>query len=69
MGEEVSFLTAREVATLLRRPLSTVYKLTQNKLLPAFKVGKRWRYRKESIDIRIKELECTNNPRKELSES
>jgi len=68
MGEEYSFLTAREVATLLRIPLSTVYKLTQDQLLPAFKVGKHWRYRKESIELRIKELECTSYPRKELSE-
>ena len=34
------FLTAEEVAEYLRLPLSTVYKLVQDKKLPGFKVGK-----------------------------
>jgi excisionase family DNA binding protein len=41
------FLTATEVAEYLRLPLSTVYKLVQDKRLPGFKVGKHWRFRKE----------------------
>jgi len=47
--EDNEFLTADEVATFLRIPLSTVYKLTQDHKLPAFKVGKHWRYKKQSI--------------------
>jgi excisionase family DNA binding protein len=43
------FLTATEVAEYLRLPLSTVYKLVQDKRLPGFKVGKHWRFRKETI--------------------
>lgn len=43
------FLTAEEVAEYLRLPLSTVYKLVQDKRLPGFKVGKHWRFRKETI--------------------
>jgi excisionase family DNA binding protein len=39
------FLTAEEVAEYLRLPLSTVYKLVQDKRLPGFKVGKHWRFR------------------------
>ena len=44
------FLTAEEVAEYLRLPLSTVYKFVQDKRLPGFKVGKHWRFRKETID-------------------
>ena len=43
------FLTAEEVAEYLRLPLSTVYKFVQDKRLPGFKVGKHWRFRKETI--------------------
>ncbi len=43
------FLTAEEVAGYLRLPLSTVYKFVQDKRLPGFKVGKHWRFRKETI--------------------
>jgi excisionase family DNA binding protein len=49
VAEETEFLTSEEVATFLRIPLSTVYKLTQDQKLPAFKVGKHWRYKKQSI--------------------
>ena len=43
------FLTIAEVAAYLRIPLSTVYKLTQDQKLPAFKVGKHWRYKRSSM--------------------
>lgn len=45
MVDENKFLTAEEVANYLRLPLSTVYKLVQEKRLPGFKVGKHWRFR------------------------
>jgi excisionase family DNA binding protein len=51
------FLTAEEVAEYLRLPLSTVYKLAQDKRLPGFKVGKHWRFRKETIAQWIKDQE------------
>lgn len=54
------FLTAEEVAEYLRLPLSTVYKLVQDKKLPGFKVGKHWRFRKEAIQKWIKEQEEKN---------
>jgi excisionase family DNA binding protein len=55
------FLTAEEVAEYLRLPLSTVYKLVQDKRLPGFKVGKHWRFRNEAIQKWIKELEIKND--------
>ncbi len=59
------FLTAEEVAEFLRLPLSTVYKLVQDKKLPGFKVGKHWRFRREAFREWIKQQESisfiTNN--------
>ena len=51
------FLTADEVAEYLRLPLSTVYKLVQDKKLPGFKVGKHWRFRREAFQEWIKQKE------------
>ena len=44
MSPETQVLTLAEVAALLRVPKSTVYKLAQNGIVPAFKVGKHWRF-------------------------
>ncbi len=49
MVEAGDFWTAEEVAVYLRLPQSTVYKLAQDKVIPGFKVGKHWRFRRESI--------------------
>lgn len=57
MDENSEYLTSMEVAALLRIPLSTVYKLTQDQRLPAFKVGKHWRYKKSSIKTWIDQQE------------
>lgn len=54
------FLTVEEVATYLRLPLSTVYKLVQDKKLPGFKVGKHWRFRRETIEKWINDQEANN---------
>lgn len=56
------FLTAEEVSAYLRIPLSTIYKLAQDKILPGFKVGKHWRFRSEKIKhwIEQQELSKTN---------
>jgi len=51
------FLTAEEVAEYLRLPLSTVYKLVQDKRLPGFKVGKHWRFRRETLQDWIEQQE------------
>lgn len=43
-------LTIEETSTYLRIPLSTLYKLAQNDKIPCQKVGRHWRFRKETID-------------------
>jgi len=60
------FLTAEEVAEYLRLPLSTVYKLVQDKRLPGFKVGKHWRFRKDSIEKWINDQERKNDLSEEV---
>lgn len=56
-------LTAEEISKFLRLPLSTVYKLAQEKKLPGFKVGRHWRFRDDSIQkwILNQELEQKSN--------
>lgn len=67
MAEVGDFWTAEEVAAYLRLPQSTVYKLAQDKVLPGFKVGKHWRFRRETVLAWIKEKE--NNPIQESDQS
>ncbi len=64
---ESEFMTAEEVAEYLRLPLSTVYKLAQDKRLPGFKVGKHWRFRREAILEWVKEKEKSSYSPKILS--
>jgi len=49
MADTDEFWTAEEVSNYLRIPQSTIYKLAQDKVLPGFKVGKHWRFRREAI--------------------
>ncbi len=42
-------ITVQEVADLLRIPLSSVYRLAQDGRIPAQKVGKHWRFHKQTI--------------------
>ena len=57
MAETDEFWTAEEVSNYLRIPQSTIYKLAQDKVLPGFKVGKHWRFRRETVLewIKVKE--------------
>ena len=43
-------LTIEEASKYLRIPLSTLYKLAQDGKIPCQKVGRHWRFRKETID-------------------
>ena len=60
MAEMDEFWTAEEVSNYLRIPQSTIYKLAQDKVLPGFKVGKHWRFRRETILEWIKQREIHN---------
>jgi excisionase family DNA binding protein len=54
MLPDAQVLTLTEVASLLRVPKSTVYKLAQNAKLPGFKVGKHWRFLLRDIEEWLK---------------
>ena len=60
MVEAGDFWTAEEVAAYLRLPQSTVYKLAQDKVLPGFKVGKHWRFRRDTVLEWIKQRESAS---------
>ncbi len=49
-SERPSLLTLENVAEYLRVHPSTIYRLLRKKQLPAFKVGRDWRFNRESID-------------------
>lgn len=67
MAETEEFWTPEEVSAYFRIPQPTKYKLAQDKVLPGFKVGKHWRFHRESIIEWIKLKEKTNNPSTEKS--
>lgn len=48
-AEGADVLTAGEVARWLRVPKSTLYKLYQERKIPAKKVGRHWRFDREAI--------------------
>ncbi|HEX2695773.1 MAG TPA: helix-turn-helix domain-containing protein [Acidobacteriota bacterium] len=43
-------LTIGELATYLKIPKSTLYKLAREGKLPSNKIGRHWRFQKRSID-------------------
>jgi excisionase family DNA binding protein len=68
MADTDEFWTPEEVSMYLRIPQSTIYKLAQDKVLPSFKVGKHWRFRRDAILKWINEKEDKSGfsaPRKE----
>ncbi|MDD4986427.1 MAG: helix-turn-helix domain-containing protein [Dehalococcoidales bacterium] len=43
-------LTVDEISDYLKIPRSTIYKLVREGKIPAQKIGRHWRFRKEAID-------------------
>ena len=43
-------LTIEELASYLKIPKSTLYKLVREGKIPSQKIGRHWRFRKEAID-------------------
>lgn len=48
-------LTIDELATYLKIPKSTLYKLVREGAVPCQKVGKHWRFHKDAIEAWIKD--------------
>ena len=50
-------MTIEEVADYLKMKTVTIYKHAQTGKLPAFKVGSKWRFKKDTIDKWIEKQE------------
>jgi len=44
------WLTLEQIAEYLQLNTSSIYKIAQTGKIPAYKVGRQWRFRKEEID-------------------
>jgi excisionase family DNA binding protein len=56
-------MTIEEASKYLQIPLSSLYKLAQRGKIPCQKVGRHWRFRKETIDHWLDERSVfTNKP-------
>jgi len=44
------WLTLEQIAEYLQMSTSSIYKMAQAGKIPAYKVGRQWRFRKEEID-------------------
>jgi excisionase family DNA binding protein len=47
---DITILTVREVAEYLRMSEAKVYRLANERHLPAIRIGKSWRFRKDLLD-------------------
>ena len=43
-------MNIKEVSHYLKIPVSTIYKLAQDRKVPAVKLGKHWRFMKKDLD-------------------
>lgn len=48
--EHITILTVRDVAEYLRMSEAKVYRLANGRHLPAIRIGKSWRFRKDLLD-------------------
>jgi excisionase family DNA binding protein len=53
-------MTIGEAAKYLRISLSSLYKIAQNGRIPCQKVGRHWRFRRQSIDRWLDEQKTIN---------
>lgn len=60
-----AIMTIEEVASYLRIPLSSAYKLAQEGKIPGQKVGRHWRFHRATLDHWIKKDAAEPNPDQE----
>ncbi len=49
-----NWLTLEQIAEYLQISTSSIYKMAQAAKIPAYKVGRQWRFKKEGIDRWVK---------------
>lgn len=57
MSKEKVFFTMDELSDYLRIPKSTLYQYSRTKKIPCVKIGRRLRFRKDSVDAWFKRQE------------
>ena len=63
MDEPGHVMTIEELSTYLKIPRSTLYKLVREGKIPSQKIGRHWRFRKETIDRWLDETQTAkSNP-------
>lgn len=55
-------MTVKDVAEYLRMSEAKVYKLTKEGVLPAVRIGKTWRFRKDLLDAWLEESSMSDGP-------
>lgn len=58
--ERPTIMTVSELAKYLRLHEQTVYKMAKEGRVPAYKVGNRWRFKKDTIDDWLREQRDDN---------
>ena len=57
------WMTLQEVAEYLQLSKDMIYRLAQNGRIPASKVGSRWRFRRERIDLWMEDMAVDTDTR------
>jgi excisionase family DNA binding protein len=57
------WLTLEQIADYLQLSTSSVYKMARSQKIPAYKVGRQWRFRKDEIDNWVREKHFINKSR------
>ncbi|MBI3998818.1 MAG: helix-turn-helix domain-containing protein [Armatimonadetes bacterium] len=70
VGKSLSMMTAGEVARYLRVHTMTIYRMIQRGGLPAVRVGRVWRFRRDHIDRWLLDngINANDEPRRAVSE-
>jgi len=56
MSSDESLWKVEDVGKYLNVSKDTIYRWIESKQMPAVRIGKKWLFRKESIDLWLKEL-------------
>jgi len=60
------WLTLEQIAEYLQMSTSSIYKMAQKGKIPAYKVGRQWRFNKEEIDMWVKSKRKIHNGEKKI---
>jgi len=62
------WMTVQDVADYLKVSTDLIYQLAQQGNIPASKVGNRWRFKKQKIDLWMAERDIAKNKRRGMSQ-